>query len=268
MLWARQLLYAGMTGKPHGTYRTAFLVGGYGNPSSADDLWSRTGTDTVTSLLPGWNNGRSDDSPNYLFWILPSFRASPGDYSLRWTNGKKKFDFTYTLQAREPRSAQREGISPADVLYLLMPDRFINGDPVNDSTPCTAEKSDPANDYGRHGGDLEGIRMSLDYLAELGVTSIWPTPLTLDNEPVVSYHGYACADYYRIDPRFGTNQMYREVVREAASRGISFLQDIVPNHCGTAHWWMQDLPFKDWIHVFDNFTVQLCHDSGSQCRRY
>jgi glycosidase len=135
-----------------------------------------------------------------------------------------------------------------------MPDRFINGDPVNDSTPCTAEKSDPANDYGRHGGDLEGIRMSLDYLAELGVTSIWPTPLTLDNEPVVSYHGYACADYYRIDPRFGTNQMYREVVREAASRGISFLQDLVPNHCGTAHWWMQDLPFKDWIHVFDSFT--------------
>ncbi|MDD3101036.1 MAG: alpha-amylase family glycosyl hydrolase [Bacteroidales bacterium] len=259
MLWTvTTAAYAGMTGKPHveRIEPPSWWVG-METPLQLMIYGPGLGQGTVTSLTPGMEITavHKADSPNYLFLdiAIPS-GASPGDYSLRWTNGKKKFDFTYTLQAREPRSAQREGISPADVLYLLMPDRFINGDPVNDSTPCTAEKSDPANDYGRHGGDLEGIRMSLDYLAELGVTSIWPTPLTLDNEPVVSYHGYACADYYRIDPRFGTNQMYREVVREAASRGISFLQDLVPNHCGTAHWWMQDLPFKDWIHVFDSFT--------------
>ncbi len=195
------------------------------------------------------------DSPNYLFLditIPPGVRA--GDYTFQWTNGRQKLSFVYTLHERIPGSARRSGLSSSDVLYLLMPDRFINGDPENDSTPCTVEKANPQDDYGRKGGDLEGIRMSLDYLSELGVTSVWPTPVTLDNEPAASYHGYACADYYKIDPRFGTNESYRELTREAAARGISFLQDIVPNHCGTAHWWMKDLPFKDWIHVFDAYT--------------
>ncbi|HBG53591.1 MAG TPA: hypothetical protein DDW70_05215, partial [Rikenellaceae bacterium] len=195
------------------------------------------------------------DSPNYLFLdITIPAGARAGDYTFQWTNGRQKLSFVYTLHERTAGSARRSGLSPSDVLYLLMPDRFINADPDNDSTPCTAEKANPQDDYGRMGGDLEGIRMSLDYLSELGVTSVWPTPVTLDNEPAASYHGYACADYYQIDPRLGTNESYRELTREAAARGISFLQDIVPNHCGTAHWWMKDLPYKDWIHVFDTFT--------------
>jgi glycosidase len=232
------------------------------------------GMGTVESTTPGLEVTavHKADSPNYLFLdIRISSEARPGTYTLRWTEegvstGSEKqtlsrtrtqlrtLDIPYVLYEREPGSAQRQGLTPSDVLYLLMPDRYVNGDPANDNTPDTAEKSDTSKDYGRHGGDLEGIRMSLDYLAELGVTSVWPTPVTLDNEPIVSYHGYACADYYTIDPRFGTNEQYRNLVQEAAGKGITFLQDMVPNHCGTAHWWMQDLPFKDWIHVFDTFT--------------
>ncbi len=221
------------------------------------------GLGTVKSITPGLEITavHKADSPNYLFLdIRISPEARPGTYTLRWsgtTASEAKnatIDIPYVLHKREPGSAQREGLTSSDVLYLLMPDRFVNGDSSNDNTPCTAEKSDTNKDYGRHGGDLEGIRMSLDYLAALGVTSVWPTPVTLDNEPVVSYHGYSCADYYKIDPRFGSNQAYRALVSEAAAKGITFLQDIVPNHCGTAHWWMQDLPFKDWIHTFDTFT--------------
>ncbi len=194
------------------------------------------------------------DSPNYLFVDVRLTEGAPGTYTLRWKKGRKKLDIPYVFHAREEGSALRQGLTPADVLYLLMPDRFVNGNPHNDQTPCTVEKPNINQDYGRHGGDLEGIRHALDYLARLGVTSIWPTPLTLDDEARVSYHGYACADYYKIDPRFGTNQMYRDLVQEAAGKGITFLQDMVPNHCGTAHWWMEDVPFKDWIHVFDTFT--------------
>ncbi len=215
------------------------------------------GEGTVTVLTPGIAIAavHKADSPNYLFLDINIPAGVPaGDYTFQWSNGKKKLNFVYTLHERTENSSKRFGLSSSDVLYLLMPDRFVNGDLENDSTPCTAEKADPKDDYGRQGGDLEGIRMSLDYLEELGITSVWPTPVTLDDEPAVSYHGYACADYYKIDPRFGTNETYRELVKEAASRGISFLQDIVPNHCGTAHWWMKDLPFKDWIHVFGTYT--------------
>jgi glycosidase len=214
------------------------------------------GEGTLESLSPNLEITavHKADSPNYLFVDVRLTEDTPGTYTLRWTGGKKKLDIPYVFHAREEGSAQRQGLSTSDVLYLLMPDRFVNGNPRNDQTSCTVEKPDIEQPYGRHGGDLEGIRAGLDYLAALGVTSVWPTPVTLDDEAYASYHGYACADYYKIDPRFGTNQMYRELVQEAAAKGISFLQDMVPNHCGTAHWWMDDVPFRDWIHVFDSFT--------------
>ncbi len=215
------------------------------------------GKGTVNSITPGLEITKvhKADSPNYLFLdISIPAGTQAGDYTLEWTDGKEKIRFNYTLSERKPGSSARRGLEPSDVLYLLMPDRFVNGDPANDSVKEAAEKAGYKNDYGRKGGDLEGMRMSLDYLQKLGVTAVWPTPVTFDNEPHASYHGYATADYYRVDPRFGTNQMYREVVREASKKGIAFIQDIVPNHCGTAHWWMEDLPFKDWINVFDTYT--------------
>lgn len=195
------------------------------------------------------------ESPNYLFAdIKIEANAPAGNYLFRITSGKKQLDITYELKARREGSAQREGLSPADVLYLLMPDRFVNGNKNNDTTLLTVEVANPDKVYGRFGGDMAGINAWLDYFQSLGVTAVWPTPVTMDNEPTYSYHGYACADYYTIDPRFGSNLEYKALVADAKAHGIKFIQDFVVNHCGTAHWWMKDLPFKDWINTFPSFT--------------
>lgn len=198
---------------------------------------------------------RCAESPHYLFvdvTIAPD--AKPGDYTFEFRKGKKKIKYTYRLEARRAGSAERKSFSSADMIYLLMPDRFANGDPTNDSTNDTAEKADRSNLSGRHGGDLQGMINHLDYVADLGATALWSTPLLLDNEPKVSYHGYACSDYYHIDPRYGSNELYRTFVTESHSRGLKVIMDIVTNHCGTAHWWMRDLPYSDWIHQFPRYT--------------
>ena len=195
------------------------------------------------------------ESPNYLFVDLAIDADAPaGTRYLVFTRGEESFKVAYELNERREGSRERTSFTTADVIYLLMPDRFANGDPTIDSTEDTLEKADRKNLHGRHGGDLQGIIDHLDYIADLGMTAIWSTPLLLDNEPAYSYHGYACSDYYHIDPRYGSNELYRTYVEEAHKRGIKILMDIVTNHCGTAHWWMQDLPFADWIHQFDTFT--------------
>ena len=149
------------------------------------------------------------------------------------------------------------------MIYLLMPDRFANGDASNDSTPHTRERADRSAFFGRHGGDLQGMIDHLDYIAGLGATAVWPTPLLLDDEPEGSYHGYACGDYYRIDPRFGSNELYREFVGKAHEHGLKVIMDIVTNHCGTGHWWMKDLPFRDWIHQFPEYTgTNVCFSTN------
>ena len=133
-----------------------------------------------------------------------------------------------------------------------MPDRFANGNKGNDSSSEAVEKSNPKNLGGRHGGDIQGIIDHLDDIYKLGATTIWPTPLLLDNEKSYSYHGYACADYYQIDPRYGTNELYRTLVEKAHKKGLKIIMDMVPNHCGTAHWWMQSLPSRTWINYPEN----------------
>lgn len=195
------------------------------------------------------------DSPNYLFVdvdVAPD--ALTGTYSLVFTRDGESFRYPYEIARRAEGSARRGSFSTADMIYLIMPDRFANGDPSNDSTSDTAEKADRSGLFGRHGGDLQGIINHLDYIADLGATAIWCTPVLLDNEPAGSYHGYACSDYYRVDPRFGTNELYREFVDKAHALGLKVVMDIVTNHCGAAHWWMKDLPFKDWIHRFPEYT--------------
>ena len=196
------------------------------------------------------------ESPNYLFVDLEiADNLAPGEYTftINYPDGKTG-TFAYSIGERREGSRDRQGFGPSDVVYLLMPDRFANGDRKNDSSPLTSEKSNRRSPVGRHGGDLQGIMDHLDYLADLGVTAVWPTPITLDNEPAYSYHGYACSDYYQIDPHYGTNEQYRSLVAAAHDKGIKFIQDIVPNHSGTAHWWYKDLPFKDWIHQHPEFT--------------
>ena len=195
------------------------------------------------------------ESKNYLFVdVLVEADAQPGFYTFEFTQGKKKISHRYEVNARSQGSAQRRGFGPQDMVYLIMPDRFANGNSDNDSHKDAAEKVHRNNPYGRHGGDIQGMINHLDYLRELGVTTIWPTPLLFDNEPVASYHGYACADYYRIDPRFGTNELYKQMVALAREKGIKTIMDMVPNHCGMAHWWMNDLPFASWVHQFPQFT--------------
>ena len=199
------------------------------------------------------------DSPDYLFVdvaVAPS--ARPGTGCLVFTRGEDTFRVPYTLSARRENSAFRDSFGPDDAVYLIMPDRFVNGDPANDSTADTEEKADAKAFFGRHGGDIQGIEDQLDYIADLGFTAIWNTPLLEDDEPSSSYHGYACTDYYRIDPRFGSNEKYREFVREAHSRGIKVIMDVVTNHCGDRHWWMEDLPFADWVHQWPSYTHSNC----------
>ncbi len=199
------------------------------------------------------------ESPNYLFVDLQiGARAEAGTIELLLENGSSSFTIPYQLNQRREASAQRESFSTKDIMYLIMPDRFVNGDPSNDNSPFTTEKADTKAYFGRHGGDIAGIESQLDYLADLGISTIWNTPLLEDNEPRESYHGYACTNYYRIDPRFGSNESYRHLVKESHKRGIKMVMDIVTNHCGDAHWWMQDLPFADWVHQWPEYTHSNC----------
>ena len=165
------------------------------------------------------------DSPNYLLVYLNLEGAQPGEMTLEFKNGKAKKKVKYQLKAREKRGEERMGFTNADVLYMLMPDRFADGDPTNNQIkglyPYTIDRSQPSL---RHGGDLEGIRQHLDYFKELGVTALWFTPVLENNSPdsngSSSYHGYATTDDYRVDPRFGTNDEYKRLCDEAPAKGL------------------------------------------------
>ncbi|OAB78708.1 glycoside hydrolase family 13 protein [Cochleicola gelatinilyticus] len=193
------------------------------------------------------------ENPNYLFITIDSKDKAAGTYSLYFDNGKNQpFRRNYELKTRTANSAQREGFDSSDVIYLLMPDRFANGDSSNDSTSNTVEKVDRSKNGGRHGGDITGIINNLDYLEDLGVTALWSTPLLEDNEPTYSYHTYAQSDYYKIDPRFGSNEDYKELADNMHKRDMKLIMDYVTNHWGSKHWMIQDLPMEDWIHYWED----------------
>lgn len=200
-------------------------------------------------VLKGQHNA---ESPNYLFADIEVNEA--GDYLFTLQKGKKKTSVRYTINTRRIGSRERTSFTTKDVIYLLMPDRFVDGDSTNNNLTSVMEKTDKENIHGRYGGDIQGIINSLDYIKSLGATMIWSTPLLLDNEESWSYHGYACADYYHIDPRFGSNELYKQLVAEAHRKGLGMIMDIVTNHCGLAHWWIKDLPYHDWIHQYPEYT--------------
>lgn len=193
------------------------------------------------------------DSPNYLFIDVDIDKnARPGTYTLVFKNGAGEIRYPYQIAAKD--KVQRQSYTTADLIYLIVPDRFSDGDPSIDSTFDTAEKADRQQPMGRHGGDIQGIINHLDYIRDLGATAIWCTPLLGDNARRGSYHGYACSDYYHIDPRYGTNEKYREFVAKAHEKGIKIIMDVVTNHSSTDHWWMKDLPFKDWVHMNEPYV--------------
>ncbi len=193
------------------------------------------------------------DSPNYLLVYLNLDGAKAGQLPLTFTLKGKKKKMNYTLKDREMSGEQRMGFTNRDVLYMLMPDRFANGNVKNDAfktmQDATCDRQAPSL---RHGGDLEGIRQHLDYFNELGVTALWLTPVLendrpADNGKYSTYHGYATTDYYRVDPRFGTNADYRNLVGEAHAKGLKVVMDMIFNHCGDYHPWNKDMPSADWF---------------------
>lgn len=189
------------------------------------------------------------DNRNYLFIDLklrPDVK--PGILSFKFRHGQQSFDYRYELLQRAAGSAQRQGFNRSDVILNIVPDRFANGDPSNDAVPGYEDKFDRSdNSMGRHGGDIAGIIQHLDYIAGMGYTMLWPTPLTQSNQKVYSYHGYAATDTYQIDPRYGSNADYQRMVALARAKGIGVIQDIVLNHIGSGHWWMKDMPMRDWL---------------------
>ncbi|MEI6677741.1 MAG: glycoside hydrolase family 13 protein [Mariniphaga sp.] len=197
------------------------------------------------------------ENPNYLFLDLRlAPGVKPGKFEITFKqNGKIIIVSTYELKARESGSSQRTGFNSADVMYLIMPDRFANGDPSNDSMPDQLEKGNRNNPNGRHGGDLKGIEDHLDYIKENGYTAIWVNPVLENNMPGVSYHGYSTTDFYKVDSRFGTNADYRRLSAEAKKKGIKMVMDMIFNHCGLSHWWMKDIPMKDWINEYPNYKI-------------
>jgi len=190
------------------------------------------------------------DSPDYLLVYLNVGGAKPGEMMLNF-NGKK---VKYPLQAREMSGDKRMGFTNSDVLYMLMPDRFASGrgitKPLKGMNPYVVDRSKPSL---RHGGDLEGIRRHLDYFNQLGVTALWFTPILENDAPDINdynnYHGYDTTDYYRVDPRFGTNEDYRRLIAEAHAKGLKVVMDMIFNHCGFDHPWVKNMPSKDWFNA-------------------
>lgn len=246
----------------------AFWWVGMKNPALQVLIYGQdVGSKNVRVKYPGVRLVRVDkaDSPDYLFVTLnidPKL-TRPGKFDLTLTGGNR-LDITvsYELKERRKGSHERKGFSSADVIYLLMPDRFANGDISNDNVDSQPEKVRRDLDYGRHGGDLKGIRNNLSYISELGATAIWTTPLLENNHTAYTYHGYAISDYYRIDPRFGSNEDYAGFVDEAHLKGLKVIMDMVSNHCGIGAWWMANLPFKDWIHQWPGMTYTN-HKAGT-----
>jgi len=196
------------------------------------------------------------ESPNYLFINLKlSDGIKPGNFNIEFTKGKKVITtYSYVLNRRANAPTLFQGFDNSDVIYLLMPDRFANGDPSNDNVKGMLEKADRSNPSGRHGGDIKGIVDHLDYLADLGVTALWINPLLENNMPDYSYHGYAITDYYKVDPRFGSNEDYKNLVKKAHDKGLKIIMDMVANHAGTGYYWNDDLPMQNWYNQWPEFT--------------
>ena len=195
------------------------------------------------------------DNPNYVFLYLKlSKETFPGKFNIVLKKGNKKQVVVYELKSRREGSAQRKSFTEADALYLLMPDRFVNGNPANDSINGYHQGVHRNIPGARHGGDIDGIISKVPYLADLGITALWTTPLFDNNDTQYSYHHYACSDYYKVDPRLGSNADYIRLSDACHANNMKLIIDVVPNHCGSSHWWMKDLPANDWFNTWPTFT--------------
>ena len=208
------------------------------------------------------------DNPNYLLLYLNTSEAAPQTFDICLKQGKKQTVIPYELKQRRADAAQIEGFNSSDVLYLIMPDRFANGDASNDIIPGMLEDRVDRNDsFARHGGDFKGIEKHLDYIADLGVTSVWLNPIQENDMQGGSYHGYAITDYYQADRRFGSNEEFRTLVEQAHSKGLKIVMDMIFNHCGSENYLFKDMPSKDWFNFKGNY-VQTTFKTATQSDPY
>ncbi|AZB25728.1 alpha-amlyase [Chryseobacterium bernardetii] len=231
----------------------AFWWKGMKNPELQILVYGKGIANNEISLSDGAKikNIQKVDNPNYVFITVNTNEINVPKFTINIQKDKKNLgSYSYELKQRNPGSADRESYTSKDVMYLIMPDRFANGNEKNDSVPELTEKADRSLPNGRHGGDLQGIINNLDYIQNLGATAVWLTPVNEDNEKVYSYHGYAQTDLYKIDARYGTNEDYKKLSQELNKRKMKLVMDYVTNHWGISHWMMKDLPTKDWIHWF------------------
>jgi len=195
------------------------------------------------------------DNPNYLLLYLDLSEAKAQTFQILLKHGKKKLQIPYELKSRVRRGEDVKGFTSEDVLYLIMPDRFANGNPENDVVDGMREKKiDRADSFARHGGDIQGISNHLDYIADLGVTAIWLNPTQENDMESGSYHGYAITDYYRIDRRFGSNEDFCALVEKAHERNLKVVMDMIFNHCGSENYLFKDKPSKEWFNYHSNYV--------------
>jgi len=198
------------------------------------------------------------ENNNYIFLYLNiSENAQPGilNIQLKNINGQITERLDYELKERKKDASLIQGYDNSDVMCLITPDRFANGDPSNDDIEGMLESPSRTDKWGRHGGDLRGMINNLDYFSDIGYTAIWLNPLLENDQDQWSYHGYSTTDYYKVDPRFGTNEEYLELAETGRQKGIKIIMDMIVNHCGSGHWWMEDLPSKDWINNPDDHFI-------------
>ncbi len=203
---------------------------------------------TIANTKAVINEIARGSSLDYLFVYLDLSQADAGNIELTFKLGKEKKTVQYPLLQRTKKRTANQTFSTADVLYLIMPDRFANGNPDNDKMVMNEKYTvDRSNPNARHGGDLKGIENRLDYLQQLGVTALWLNPVLENDMPDGSYHGYATTDYYHVDRRFGTNQDYVNLIEKAHQKGLKVVMDMIFNHCGSSHVWLNNPPFDDWF---------------------
>lgn len=196
-------------------------------------------------------------NPNYLFLNIniAAAAAKAGTVKIEFYRGNKNIlSHDFPLLAREKRALDLSGFNTSDAIYLITPDRFVNGDVNNDSVEGLSETLNRSFKGGRHGGDISGIRKSLDYIKDLGFTAVWLNPLLENDMKEYSYHGYSTTDFYKVDTRFGSNEEYQALADEARGKGLKLIMDMIVNHCGSYHWWMEDLPSEDWINQWETYT--------------
>ena len=231
--------------------------------------WSDMANDTLQLMLEGKEIAEADitisgkhvtllkvhkaESKNYVFLDVFIKNAEPQTFKIDIKCGLKRDKLLYELKPRIAQSNEVKGFNASDAIYLITPDRFSNGNTNNDNLKGFADKLNLDNDYGRHGGDLEGIINQLKYIQWLGFTAIWLNPLLENNMPKYSYHGYAITDFYKVDPRFGSNELYKDLADSCRKLGLKLIMDQIVNHCGSEHRWVKNPPFKDWFNNPDSF---------------